>query len=116
MNTLLTTPPPEVSVDLAIARCGPVTIEGELRYRHEQDLNNTLDYKESLLCARTEAALLSADNAPAMEQLLRDLTQLASEYNDHTSASFGRGVLGLALRAHKLLAPVAQPIAPPHPR
>lgn len=44
------------ALDLDVARCGPVTLEGELRFRHQHDLA-TPGYKGSVLCARTEAAL-----------------------------------------------------------
>ncbi|MPS30539.1 MAG: hypothetical protein E2576_14505 [Alcaligenaceae bacterium] len=38
-------------------RCGPVTLESELRFRHEHDLRNTPGYAGSLLSRRTEQAL-----------------------------------------------------------
>ena len=47
--------------DLDEERCGPVMLEGELRFRHEFDLHDKPDYRDSLLCKRAEAAL---DQAP----------------------------------------------------
>lgn len=58
-----------VEADTDDPRCGTVSLESELRFRHEHDIHNTPGYVGSLLWTRTETALAS----------LQPVTQAKSE-------------------------------------
>lgn len=55
----------DAGADTDDERCGPVSLESELRFRHENDIRNTPGYVGTLLWKRTEAALASSAKADA---------------------------------------------------